>query len=86
MSGFDANEAMEFLLGKIPRHYLVTVAPANPKPFDEGIELKILLPAETRKQAIRRVARYAPGVITAVQLVKWDKRRPWGPTSVEIGD
>lgn len=53
------------------RHYLVTVVPEDLTPMDEGIALKILLPADNPRQARRRVTRYAPGRIRAVQLVKW---------------
>ena len=57
------------------RYYFVTVYPANVHVFDEGMALKILLPAENPRQARRRVRRYAPGRIQAVQLVKWTE--PW---------
>jgi hypothetical protein len=56
------------------RHYFVTVCPANVHVLDEGMALKILLPAANPRQARRRVRRYAPGRIQAVQLVRWTER------------
>ena len=56
------------------RYYFVTVCPTNPHVLDEGMDLKILLPAENPRQARRRVRRYAPGRIQAVQLVRWTER------------
>lgn len=61
---------------RLPRHYFVTVAPANPLPFDEGMSLKVLLPARDRQHAMRRARRYVPGIITSVQLVKWTSEAP----------
>jgi len=59
-----------------PRHYVVTVAPAHPRPFDEGMSLKVLLPASNRKHAMLRARRYVPGTITAVQVVRWTPTSP----------
>lgn len=53
------------------RYYFVTVAPANAQPLDEGMSLKVLLPARDRKHAMRRARRYVPGIIQAVQVVRW---------------
>ena len=61
-----------------PRRYFVTVAPANPLPFDEGMSLKVLLPARRSQNcdAARAPLRPRKKILTSVQLVQWTSEAP----------